>query len=202
MRAGSAFSLIELLVIVAIIAVVAGMLLPAVGLVREAAIQARCASNLRQIGIGLVAYADGNDGLLPWTAWPPIVADAFDISGPPFTLLCPRSPGNAAARPWGSNYSVNSWLDEDHSNANPDGSYHWIINMARFRRSAELVLAFDGRLVREWNSGLPDATWASEFSSGSSYVSFRHRGAANLLSCDGHVEARRSGAIPTSAWSP
>jgi type II secretory pathway pseudopilin PulG len=53
-------TLIEPLVVISIIAVLAGMLLPAVGLVSDAAKDLRCAANLRQIGFGAHAYAEDN----------------------------------------------------------------------------------------------------------------------------------------------
>ena len=59
------FTLIELLVVISIIAVLAAMLLPAVSLVRDAAKQMRCGSSLRQIYLGVMAYVDDNEGVLP-----------------------------------------------------------------------------------------------------------------------------------------
>jgi type II secretory pathway pseudopilin PulG len=64
--------LIELLVVIAIIAILAALLTPALKGARDRAKAAQCTSNLRQIGLSFVAYANDNAGYLP---------PAFDDTG-------------------------------------------------------------------------------------------------------------------------
>ena len=63
--AARGFSLIDMLVSLAIVAVLMAILLPALGRVREIARQTVCASNTRQVGLGLRMFADDNLGRLP-----------------------------------------------------------------------------------------------------------------------------------------
>ena len=59
------FTLIELLVVISIIALLVGILLPALGAARKSAQTVKCASNMRQLGLGFAGYATDNSGRYP-----------------------------------------------------------------------------------------------------------------------------------------
>lgn len=64
-RRRDGFTLIELLVVISIVALLIALLLPAIKRTREIARRSVCASNQRQLVIGLIAYASDNAGLTP-----------------------------------------------------------------------------------------------------------------------------------------
>jgi prepilin-type N-terminal cleavage/methylation domain-containing protein/prepilin-type processing-associated H-X9-DG protein len=77
-RAG--FTLVELLIVIGIIALLAGLLLPALGKAKSKAQRIRCESNLRQINLGVALYADDHAGRMP-------VAAPHELGGPRGSVL-------------------------------------------------------------------------------------------------------------------
>ena len=81
-RNRNAFTLIELLVVIAIIAILAAILFPVFAKAREKARQTSCASNLKQIGLAVMQYAQDNDENLAAAWW----GSPFDSFAPCVSL--------------------------------------------------------------------------------------------------------------------
>lgn len=176
-RSACGFTLPELLTVVAILAALAALLLPAVGLVRAAARSAVCTSGLRQIGLAVVAYAADWEGRLPpahikdqgyyWTnnesiggflGLTDIIQARFATAGRSGVLRCPEDIRRAPCPdPRSISFGFNRMVFP-YAVAGADAAARWNACTALHRlcRPSDLVLASDTTDER-WDTDPTDA---------------------------------------------
>jgi len=81
LRIWHAFTLVELLVVVAIIAILAALGIPLIKSTIEKGNSTKCVNNLRQIGLAIVQYTADNDGYLPYSYSPTVPGGQDSFSG-------------------------------------------------------------------------------------------------------------------------
>lgn len=181
-----AFTLVELLVVAAIIAVLAGLLLPALSRARVRAISLRCTSQLRQIGMGCAMYSDDNNDRLPQSAhqgasW----ISRLGRYGLTNVYRCPVDTNRSRL----TSYAINDFLTPA-----PFGDR--LIDFSRLTfipapaetvHLAETAPDFEGSDHFHFADASSGGFGTNAFS-GQVAVE-RHQGAANYLFADGHAQA-------------
>lgn len=173
-KANDVFTLIELLIVIAIIAILASMLLPALNKARDKAKDIDCVNKLKQIGTGFALYVDDWDGYLP-VYGPANTNDRYYRVKVLTKYITGKSTGG-----WGDVYKCSSCMPGDTpSSASLTYGYNYYCG------SRKLVLA------KKPSIGLlmVDAQGANCFhlSSAKTQAHYRHNQKANVLFLDAHV---------------
>jgi prepilin-type N-terminal cleavage/methylation domain-containing protein len=88
-----AFTLIEMLVVIAIIGILASMLLPSLAKAKQKALRIKCMNNLNQIGKAMFMFGQDNDDWFPWNDWCP----PFSVKAEHFAQNYKEDPGSIFA---------------------------------------------------------------------------------------------------------
>jgi len=111
---GQGFTLVEMLVVMAILTILAAMLLPVLWQARNRARDTTCLSNLQQVGRATLLYAQDYDGYFPYSPWGPNAISVFSAPPDPSDPVITRygkelqarqgEPGSVPLRPSSATY--------------------------------------------------------------------------------------------------
>lgn len=174
------FTLIELLVVIAIIAILAAILFPVFARAREKARQTSCLSNVKQIILGVMMYAQDYDEVLIPGALPfqqpveaPATADEWHELLQPYLknqqiLRCPSAKNSFPGYGW--NYQEFGYYYADHGTG-------WCTALAQIEAPAETILIGDGRIGTRYL-----------YKRNTTYTTKIHNEGGNMGLLDGHAK--------------
>ncbi len=206
-----AFTLVELMVLASILAVLAGLLFPAVGAAYAVADRVTCASNLKQIGLAVITYANQHGGMYP------TAEDAWGKGGPgnwwenpdfltllavepgwrePSVLTCPADTQpdlfcDGRPKPLCSSYAANTSCFGARRGGSRAARPNTLIKQpSRTLAFCDAATSSDAPLV-VGHQGCVEGG-----------IAFRHKGCAQGVFLDGHVDALSPADVPLGhdAW--
>lgn len=207
-----AFTLIEILVVLAIVAILASLLLPALTAGKAKARQTACASNLKQLALASQMYAADNGGKLvenhpadqspnDWAVGNMKLASEstntlclrqgalFPYASQPADYRCPSDTAETGGTLHVRSYSMNGWIGSRYMDTYPrKSSYRTFVKDSELSAAAPASLWL---IAGEDESSLDDAWFLVTMDDShpfASHPAMSHRGGYNLNFADGHVE--------------
>jgi len=198
MRNRAAFTLVELLVVIAIIGILVGLLLPGIQAARESSRRTNCSSNIRQLGLGILNFAEAHRGHLPLDvhsgatqSW--VFTVAPYMQNVDRMRICPDDPiGDQRVVSLSTSYVINEYICDTVPGA--------IRDLSHVKATSRMIIVFEGSDNRDLsfdNEHCHPSVWFAPLFIAKKQVLAqmrlevqinRHAGSANYLYADGHVE--------------
>jgi prepilin-type N-terminal cleavage/methylation domain-containing protein/prepilin-type processing-associated H-X9-DG protein len=178
--ARDAFTLVELLVVVAIIAILASLLLPCVTLAKSSAQFAACKSNLRQVGLAHIMYAQDNHDRIPAPSYytqaePALFTEYVPTDNRTWSCAVPELNSHWYHKPYTWKFYMNWWALQPNGFTAAGVQNYWAHKPNGYTLSS-VYNACEAVICADLQGG---------------GVGGYHRGKSNTLMVDGHVEHRK-----------
>ncbi|AHF94482.1 hypothetical protein OPIT5_17425 [Opitutaceae bacterium TAV5] len=204
------FTLIELLTVIAIIGILAAIIIPTVGKVRQSAYKAQCGSNLRQLSLAFLMYTEDNKGMLPYSyqgtsdpkRWTLLITGNDNNGNPLGTayipgfhgalkddspiLGCPSARRLGGLRDTAPTYSTNRKIINNNDSRK---------NISEVEVPSKTMILADGK------DGFSTVDMDGTTTANCPGYLDPHDGTVNLGFADGHVESRSRSNFPLSTTS-